>query len=679
MATIPYNPSDGTASNKPYATRGKPDSARRYYYDKDGTFRYRQFISIQEALETLVTLDDRRGHEPLVINTGGTVVESGADAGYIIGGTNDEYWWKDGYEDNDLVLKVPTIDLSGYYTNSQVDAIISNLAGAGLEFNEENKLIVSLDENRRFVTDAEKLAWNEKQNALGFIPESTENKNVSNGYAGLDIGGLIPSALLPSYVDDVLEFSNLAAFPDIGESGKIYIALDTNKVYRWGGSVYVIITASPGTTDAITEGSVNLYFTGARVLATILTGINTALTGAPVSTDSILAAFGKVSNFITNIATTIRGTVLTGLSVNNSDVVNTDTVISGLSKLQTSKINQNSSQIKAILTGTNGLTGSLSPAPSAYIDAMEINILPANSNTTATTLNLNGLGAKAVTKNGLPLIAGDLVAGQWAKVIFHATSDTFQIYSGGSLLSKLNVGANTGLVGSNTGILVVLPDGTVVRNTNLTYDAITRTVTIGSTANPGKLDIGSNIFEIKVQTNITTGNAFVTFNDNQEKALIFRSTDGKEYMAMRTTDGDEAVILFQKYIFDMGIASPLNNAQGIANSTTAAKTYVTDYLGTPLSIPLVMDGDSMIVYGRFKAMDVTTRLKVLSGSFETVLRRASGAIIVVSTTINRISDPDSLVYLVGAEAAGANAVQLFVQSNSANAYEWKLSDIKYFL
>lgn len=53
------------------------------------------------------------------------------------------------------------------------------------------------------------------------------------------VGGKVPAAQLPSYVDDVLEFANLAAFPNPGEAGKIYVAIDTNKTYRWSGSVYV--------------------------------------------------------------------------------------------------------------------------------------------------------------------------------------------------------------------------------------------------------------------------------------------------------------------------------------------------------------------------------------------------------------------------------------------------------
>lgn len=50
--------------------------------------------------------------------------------------------------------------------------------------------------------------------------------------------GKVPADFLPSYVDDILEFANVAAFPATGETGKIYLALDTNITYRWGGSQY---------------------------------------------------------------------------------------------------------------------------------------------------------------------------------------------------------------------------------------------------------------------------------------------------------------------------------------------------------------------------------------------------------------------------------------------------------
>jgi hypothetical protein len=78
------------------------------------------------------------------------------------------------------------------------------------------------------------------------------------------VGGLVPSAQLPGFVDDVLEFASVAAFPATGEAGKLYISLATNRAYRWSGSIYVEINPSPGSTDAVPEGSVNLYFTTAR-------------------------------------------------------------------------------------------------------------------------------------------------------------------------------------------------------------------------------------------------------------------------------------------------------------------------------------------------------------------------------------------------------------------------------
>jgi len=54
----------------------------------------------------------------------------------------------------------------------------------------------------------------------------------------------IPAALLPAYVDDVIEAANYAALPAEGETGKIYVTLDNNKTYRWSGTQYVEISAS---------------------------------------------------------------------------------------------------------------------------------------------------------------------------------------------------------------------------------------------------------------------------------------------------------------------------------------------------------------------------------------------------------------------------------------------------
>ena len=75
---------------------------------------------------------------------------------------------------------------------------------------------------------------------------------VSGNLPASRISGTIAAANLPSYVDDVLEYASISKFPTTGESGKIYTALDTNKIYRWSGSAYVVIseTIALGTTHS---------------------------------------------------------------------------------------------------------------------------------------------------------------------------------------------------------------------------------------------------------------------------------------------------------------------------------------------------------------------------------------------------------------------------------------------
>jgi hypothetical protein len=45
----------------------------------------------------------------------------------------------------------------------------------------------------------------------------------------------------------VVSYTNLAAFPTFGETGKVYVAQNTGKFYRWTGSVYAEVNPSlPG-------------------------------------------------------------------------------------------------------------------------------------------------------------------------------------------------------------------------------------------------------------------------------------------------------------------------------------------------------------------------------------------------------------------------------------------------
>lgn len=95
--------------------------------------------------------------------------------------------------------------------------------------------------------------------------------------------GLIPASYLPSYVDDVIESASLSAFPKTGESGKIYVALDTNLTYRWSGTTYVEISPSlalgetSNTAYAGDKGKANA--TAIAALKTITISAGTGLSG----------------------------------------------------------------------------------------------------------------------------------------------------------------------------------------------------------------------------------------------------------------------------------------------------------------------------------------------------------------------------------------------------------------
>lgn len=88
------------------------------------------------------------------------------------------------------------------------------------------------------------------------------------------INGLIPSSQLPSYVDDVLEYNTRAQFPTTWEKGKIYIAINDDSQWRWTGSTYKKMVSSPWSTDAIPEGSQNLYFTPERAKGAVQSDLN---------------------------------------------------------------------------------------------------------------------------------------------------------------------------------------------------------------------------------------------------------------------------------------------------------------------------------------------------------------------------------------------------------------------
>lgn len=74
------------------------------------------------------------------------------------------------------------------------------------------------------------------------------------------------------------------------------------------------------------------------------------------------------------------------------------------------------------VTGTNTITAVTATPYSALVAGFQVRIVPANTNSGAVTLNVNSIGAKAVTRNGTTALAGgELRAGRFYLLEYDGT------------------------------------------------------------------------------------------------------------------------------------------------------------------------------------------------------------------------------------------------------------------
>lgn len=182
---------------------------------------------------------------------------------------------------------------------------------------------------------------------------STSLKGANSGLAELDSNGKIPTTQLPSFVDDVLEYASQSNFPATGETGKIYIAIDTEKTYRWSGSVYTVISE----TIALGETSTTAYRGDyGKTAYTHSQSAHAPSDATKNDTDANLKSRSnhsgtQLANTISDFADTVRGVALTGLSTATSTVISaTDTLLVALGKLQ-GQIGLKASTASPTLTG----------------------------------------------------------------------------------------------------------------------------------------------------------------------------------------------------------------------------------------------------------------------------------------------------------------------------------------
>lgn len=134
-----------------------------------------------------------------------------------------------------LAVNVPWTDTS----------LVSSVAGkTGAVTLEKEDVGLGNVENKSSASIRSEITSANVVSALTYTPLDSSLKGAPSGLAELTPEGKVPTSQLPSYVDDVLEFETEATFPVLGETGKIYVATDTNLTYRWSGTGYVEISQS---------------------------------------------------------------------------------------------------------------------------------------------------------------------------------------------------------------------------------------------------------------------------------------------------------------------------------------------------------------------------------------------------------------------------------------------------
>ncbi len=186
-----------------------------------------------------------------------------------------------------------------------------------------------------------------------------------------------------------------------------------------GSGVFTINTAGQPVITGTTISSTTFN----NLTADLATGLTTALTKDGQSTPTANIGMGAFK--ITNLA---AGTVA-------SDAARLDQVQGGAATFIT-------------VAGTDTLTGTTTPALAAYATGNQFSFVVANTNTGAVTLNVDGIGAKAITRTGTTaLVAGDMVAGQAVEIIYDGTR--FQLVNGNSF-TNLKVSGTLGVTGVAT-------------------------------------------------------------------------------------------------------------------------------------------------------------------------------------------------------------------------------------
>ena len=337
---------------------------------------------------------------------------------------------------------------------------------------------------------------------------ATSLKGAANGVAELDANGLVPSSQLPSYVDDVLEYSAKASFPATGETGKIYVDTATNKTYRWSGSAYAEISASLALGTTSSTAYRGDYGNTAYTHATDSSRLTTAKTSGLYKVAS--TAQGHIASL-----TAVTKDDITGLGIPGSDTNTTYTFATG----------DSNGQIKVTPSGGSATNISVKGLAASAYKAVDTSIAAASTSTNVPTSQavaafVEGKGYKTTDNNTTYTLTQDSADGHKITLTpSSGTATTITIPDNNTTYSAATTSAN-GLMSS--------ADKTKMNNTNVAWGTCStaagtaeKVITISGNTN-WALAAGS-IIGVKFSATNTAQNPTFNVNSTGAKSVWYNT------------------------------------------------------------------------------------------------------------------------------------------------------------
>lgn len=342
------------------------------------------------------------------------------------------------------------------------------------------------------------------------------------------------------------------------------------------------------------------------------------------------------------------------------------------------------------VAGTDTITGSLTPSSPAYVAGQRFILIPANTNTGAVTLNVNGLGAKAVVKGrtGVALVAGDLVVGVPADLIYNGTSFYLQT-SGTSLAADGTVAApsysfssdpDTGIYRFGSNGISISAGGTerfrVDGNSALEIHSLgEHAFEDGSVGLPGLTfnnDIDTGIYRLSAdRMGFSVGGVFAFDIRNIAGSVQMHGIDGTITEPFYSFNSDTNTGIYSVNPDWVGFVAGGSYISGFRNVAGALKQISADGTAADPFYTFNADPDTGAYRVGADTFGVSTggvlRWSVSTVAITTTLQRLGqdGAVGTPAYSFN--NDPDTGVYRAGADSLGftvGGVSQLLVNSNA---------------